>query len=75
MRYIRGEEMSIKINEPYPGSSIYSQYMIELKKMTDDELVAEYERLCSITGDDEITIRKSILVDFIVRFHKEYLME
>jgi hypothetical protein len=67
--------MSIKINEPYPGSSIYSQYMIELKKMTDGELVAEYERLCGITGDDESTIKKSILIDFIVRYNREYLLE
>lgn len=67
--------MSIKINEPYPGSSIYSQYMIELKKMSDDELRAEYERLCAITSDDENTIKKSIFIDFVVRFNRQYLME
>jgi hypothetical protein len=67
--------MSIKINEPYPGSSIYSQYMIELTKMSDEELMDEYARLCSVTGDDENTIKKSIFIDFVVRFDREYLLE
>ena len=49
--------------------------MIELKKMSDDELRAEYERLCAITSDDENTIKKSIFIDFVVRFNRQYLME
>lgn len=67
--------MSIKINEPYPGSSIYSKYMIELKKMSDEELISEYIRLSKMTSNPTGTIKKSIIVDFIVRFNKEYLFE
>lgn len=67
--------MSIKINEPYPASSIYSHYMIELKKMSDDELMEEYARLSERVSDPVGTIKKSIIVDFIVRFNKEYLFE
>ena len=66
--------MSIKINEPYCGYSRYSEYMLELTKMSDDELREEYSRFCegSLSGED--IIKKSILVDFIVRFEKEYLL-
>ena len=66
--------MSIKINEPYDGYSKYSEYMIELKKMSDDELIEEYERLSKFSMTDEELVKKSILVDFIVRFDKEYLL-
>ena len=66
--------MSIKINEPYEGYSKYSEYMIRLTKMTDEELIEEYERLTSFSMTDEELIKKSILVDFIVRFDKEYLL-
>lgn len=67
--------MSIKINEPYEGYSKYSEYMIKLTKMSDEELMEEYERLSKFSMTDEEMIRKSILVDFIVRFDKEYLMK
>lgn len=67
--------MSIKINEPYPASSIYSKYMIELKKMSDEELMDEYARLSEMVADPVSTIKKSIIVDFFVRFNKEYLFE
>ncbi|WP_292600753.1 hypothetical protein [Methanobrevibacter sp. UBA212] len=66
--------MSIKINEPYDGYSKYSEYMIELKKMSDEEIIKEYERLSKFSMSDEELIKKSILVDFIVRFDKEYLL-
>ena len=66
--------MSIKINEPYEGYSKYSEYMIELKKMSDEEIIKEYERLSKFSMSDEELIKKSILVDFIVRFDKEYLL-
>ena len=66
--------MSIKINEPYDGYSKYSEYMIERKKMSDEELIKEYERLSKFSMSDEELIKKSILVDFIVRFDKEYLL-
>ena len=67
--------MSIKINEPYEGYSKYSEYMIKLTKMSDEELMEEYERLTKFSMTDEEMVRKSILVDFIVRFDKEYLMK
>ena len=68
--------MSIKINEPYEDSSIYSEYMIELKKMTDDEIKEEYFRLRDMTDPTNTdVIKKSIVVDFIVRFNKEYLLK
>ena len=66
--------MSIKINEPYDGYSKYSEYMIELKKMSDEEIIKEYERLSKFSMSDEELIKKSILVDFIVSFDKEYLL-
>ena len=66
--------MSIKINEPYEGYSKYSEYMIELKKISDEELIKEYERLSKFSMSDEELVKKSILVDFIVRFDKEYLL-
>ena len=66
--------MSIKINEPYEGYSKYSEYMIELKKMSDEVLIKEYERLSKFSMSDEELVKKSILVDFIVRFDKEYLL-
>ncbi|WP_407392731.1 hypothetical protein [Methanobrevibacter sp.] len=68
--------MSIKINEPYEDSSIYSEYMIELKKMTDDEIKEEYFRLRDMANPTNTdVIKKSIVVDFIVRFNKEYLLK
>ena len=67
--------MSIKINEPYEGYSKYSEYMIKLTKMSDEELMEEYEHLSKFSMTDEEMVRKSILVDFIVRFDKEYLMK
>ena len=67
--------MSIKINEPYEGYSKYSEYMIKLTKMSDEELMEEYERLTKFSMTDEEMVKKSILVDFIVRFDKEYLMK
>ena len=67
--------MSIKINEPYEGYSKYSEYMIKLTKMSDEELMEEYERLSKFSMTNEEMVRKSILVDFIVRFDKEYLMK
>jgi hypothetical protein len=61
--------MSIKINEPYEDSSIYSEYMLELKKMTDDEIKEEYFRLRDLAGPTNTdVIKKSIVVDFIVRY-------
>ena len=66
--------MSIKINEPYEGYSKYSEYMILLTKMSDEELMEEYERLTKFSMTDEEMVKKSILVDFIVRFDKEYLL-
>ena len=71
----RGDGLSIKINEPYEGSSIYSEYMTQLKKMTDDEVKEEYFRLRDMVEPSQIdVIKKSIVVDFIVRFNKEYLL-
>lgn len=75
MIILKGDSVSIKINEPYPASSIYSKYMIELKKMSDEELMDEYARLCETVSDPVSTIKKSIIVDFFVRFDKEYLFE
>ena len=66
--------MSIKINEPYDGYSKYSRYMLKLKKMSDEELMEEYGRLTKFSMTDEEMVKKSILVDFIVRFDKEYLL-
>lgn len=42
--------------------------------MSDEELIKEYERLSKFSMSDEELIKKSILVDFIVRFDKEYLL-
>ena len=71
----RGDGLSIKINEHYEGSSIYSEYMTQLKKMTDDEVKEEYFRLRDMVEPSQIdVIKKSIVVDFIVRFNKEYLL-
>ena len=67
--------MSIKINEPYSGHSIFTEYMLELTKMSDDELREEYSRFRDCVALSEVDlIKKSILVDFIVRFDKEYLL-
>ena len=67
--------MSIKINEPYSGHSIFSEYMLELIRMSDEELIDEYSRFSgSVTLFEVDMIKKSILVDFIVRFDKEYLL-
>lgn len=67
--------MSIKINEPYSGHSIFSEYMLELTRMSDEELIDEYSRFSgSVTLSEVDMIKKSILVDFIVRFDKEYLL-
>ena len=67
--------MSIKINEPYSGHSIFSEYMLELTRMSDDDLIDEYSRFSgSVTLSEVDMIKKSILVDFIVRFDKEYLL-
>lgn len=66
--------MSIKINEPYNGYSKYSQYMIKLTKMSDEELMEEYEWLSKFSKTDEELVKKSILVDFIVRYDKGYLL-
>ena len=68
--------MSIKINEPYEGSSIFSEYMTKLKKMSDAEIKEEYFRLRNITKPSQTdVIKKSIVVDFIVRYNKEYLLK
>ena len=68
--------MSIKINEPYPGYSRFSEYMEKLMRMSDEELTGEYCRLSEMRQPDDVSIvKKSILVDFIVRFDKEYLMK
>ena len=67
--------MSIKINEPYSGHSIFSEYMLELTRMSDEELIDEYSRFSgSVILSEVDMIKKSILVDFIVRFDKEYLL-
>ncbi len=66
--------MSIKINEPYNGYSKYSQYMLKLTKMSDEELMEEYEWLSKFSKTDEELVKKSILVDFIVRYDKGYLL-
>ena len=68
--------MSIKINEPYEGSSIFSEYMTTLKKMSDAEIKEEYFRLSNMTNPSQTdVIKKSIVVDFIVRYNKEYLLK
>ena len=70
-----GDNMSIKINEPYSGHSIFTGYMLELKRMSDEELVDEYSRFRdSLTLSEVDIIKKSIIVDFIVRYGKEYLL-
>ena len=67
--------MSIKINEPYSGHSIFSEYMLELTRMSDEELIDEYSRFSgSVTLSEVDMIKKSIIVDFIVRYGKEYLL-
>jgi hypothetical protein len=67
--------VSIKINEPYSGHIIFSEYMLELTRMSDEELIDEYSRFSgSVTLSEVDMIKKSILVDFIVRFDKEYLL-
>lgn len=68
--------MSIKVNEPYEGSSIYSQYMNQLQQMSDTEVKIEYFRLKKLLQPNKVDfIKKSIVVDFIVRYHKEYLLK
>ena len=68
--------MSIKINEPYEGSGIYSEYMTKLKKMSDAEIKKEYIRLRNMVRPNQTdVIKKSIVVDFIVRYNKEYLLK
>jgi hypothetical protein len=65
----------MKINEPYSDHSIFSEYMLELTRMSDEELIDEYSRFSgSVTLSEVDMIKKSILVDFIVRFDKEYLL-
>ena len=67
--------MSIKVNEPYEASSIYSEYMNRLKRMSDAEIRQEYFRLRDMAEPDKIDfIKRSIVVDFIVRYGKEYLL-
>lgn len=68
--------MSIKVNEPYEGSSIYSEYMNQLCRMSDEEVKQEYFQLRNMFNPTQINfIKKSIIVDFIVRFNKEYLLK
>lgn len=68
--------MCIKINEPYEGSSIYSEYMTKLKKMSVVEIKEEYFRLRNM---DELSqtdvVKKCIVVDFIIIYNKENLLK
>lgn len=51
--------MSIKINEPYSGHSIFSEYMLELTRMSDEELIDEYSRFSgSVTLSEVDMIKK-----------------
>ncbi|MEE1335906.1 hypothetical protein [Methanobrevibacter sp.] len=48
--------------------------MLKLTKMSDEELMEEYEWLSKFSKTDEELVKKSILVDFIVRYDKGYLL-
>jgi hypothetical protein len=51
--------VSIKINEPYSGHSIFSEYMLELTRMSDEELIDEYSRFSgSVTLSEVDMIKK-----------------
>ena len=50
--------------------------MTTLKKMNDSEIKEEYFRLRNMAEPSQTdVIKKSIIVDFIVRYNKEYLLK